>query len=265
MFHNNQLDNTTIVQYVTKVYIQNNYTLLGVFYSLAELATILKIPDSVLQAYINKYYETWEITNGMDSYDAMARGVGKMALFGALESAHMARKQLLTLDLSQNGQYQPFISSEVNKAIKNTMDGWSTVANLAEKLQPRGPSIQILNQNNQATQVHATITPTEAMKIVEAKMKDNPVFQVGSSAHVEYLLASPNLATSDIPEVVATMAGEAAVAAKVAKKKRAIEEEELSAQEAKDLEFIQSQILDEEEDTSTEQPAKATIVTFGMA
>lgn len=227
LYHTKQIEKQTVIRYIVKNYCSNNYMINGTFYTIQELSQALRTPESILQAYINEYYTNWSNTNQDDQLGLLARASLKSALFGSLESAQMALEQLSTLRFSQNGQYQPFISKEVNSALKNHMDAWKTVAELAEKLKPKAPSINILNQGGNAAIVHAQIGTTEALKLVEEKVKAMENFQLGSPGHMAYL-ASKSLQSEDIPNVVATEAQEQEIMAQLAKQK-ALEEEELGS------------------------------------
>lgn len=255
MYHNHQADKENVVQYIVRHYIQSNYTINGTFYSLLELSNLTQVPESVLQAYINKYYENMELlgTNGsqLEAQQAWARGVQKMALNLGLEGTHLAREQLLTLRLSQNGQYQPFMSKELNQAIKNYLDSAKTISEMAKSLQPSQPTISILNQQNQAMASHALLGPDEANRVIEAKLKETKGFEIGSDGHIQYLLNSGSL-NSQLPEVVATFHQEEELMAQEVAKKASMAEE-LNEKDIRSIHKFQDTILDDGDITEAEE------------
>lgn len=255
LYNNKQIDKENVLQYIVRIYVQSNYTIDGTFYTLLELSNILNTPDSILQRYINKYYENMETIGqtqeALNSQMAWARGVQKMALNLALEGTHFAREQLLTLRFSQNGQYQPFISKEVNSAIKIYADSTKTIAEMAKGLQPSQPTISILNQQGIAVAQHAALGPLEAMKLIEAKMTETMGFEIGSEGHIHYLINSPAL-IQGLPEVVATSNQEQELMAlEVAKK--ASKADELSDLDIRSIHKFQDSILDEDDITEAEE------------
>lgn len=105
------------------------------------------------------------------------------SFFGVQEAAHKASEQLSILASSQAQEYRPFISGEVNRALKNMLDSQKLMMEMAQMLQPKTPTISILNQNQMAVQNHAYLSPDGAQRLVEAKVQDMGLIP-GSDTHM---------------------------------------------------------------------------------
>lgn len=238
----NQSIKQNIISMYIKTYVQNNYTINGEYYSIEEVGTLLKVPVSILQCMLNEYMQNSEIQRNPEYSQAIARDIIFRANFLALEATHKARKQLLTLEYSQAGQYQPFISSEVNKAIKNVMDGANTMANLAEKMLPKTSAFNIINNGQTATVNNLILTPDMATKAIEDTLKSQ-YQEVGSEAHLA-LISSRNPSSSlALPTIEATAEIEATVEKKALQRK-AQDTEDLSNEELRELKSKQALIID---------------------
>jgi len=82
--------------------------------------------------------------------------------------SHLAEEQAVMLFNGQKGRYQPYHTSEVNKAIDNLTKALKMQLELARSLQDSHKDalqINILNQNTQENRTY--VTPEEALKISE--------------------------------------------------------------------------------------------------
>src|SRR5690606_28140464 len=77
-----------------------------------------------------------------------------------------AQRQLNILLAAQGHSYKPFISGEVNKALKLNMEATTNILNIAKSLQ--GPGSVVINNNN-APQQHNYLTTEQALEIMNNK------------------------------------------------------------------------------------------------
>lgn len=257
----NNLHANVIEAYVRQ-YVQNGYTINLQYYSIYEVSCILKVREEVVQMYINKYLKMAAGYRGWEEDFRLASDIKFQALKKSLEAIHKASEQLSLLQSSQGDGYKPFISSEVNKAIKVYIDSTKNAADIASTFEPKQATISILNQGQIGTLNTLILTPEMAQKAIESQLKTSN-FQLGSEAHLSLISASNpsnpsnlglNPSKSDegldrtqqglgkdlgseidfleLPEIVATKEIEREIEAQT-RKKKASNDEDLSIEEVR--------------------------------
>lgn len=119
------------VTFVLKDYITNGMKLLGKQVSIPELSTITNISvERIISELGNVSGMSTMFLEGREGLTKSARALAEVAIFWGLEDKHSAQKQAAILLGSQGDTYAPFISSEVNRAIKNNMEATSNIMKL---------------------------------------------------------------------------------------------------------------------------------------
>jgi hypothetical protein len=184
--------------------------------------------------YINKYLKTAAGYRGFEEDYRLASDIKFQALKKSLEAIHKASEQLSLLQSSQGDGYKPFISSEVNKALKVYIDSTKNASDIASTFEPKQATINILNQGQIGTLNTLILTPEMAQKAIESQLKTSN-FQLGSDAHLS-LISGPNPDESfnflELPEIVATKEIEREVELQ-AMEKKATDTDDLSIEEVK--------------------------------
>ena len=146
-------------------YIMNGLRVNGVLVSFKALSQALNMQPLELIAYINKAGKAM-IRDTEGAYLSFMAHAAQMAL----ADRHEAEEQLGTLKVAQGSQYQPFISSTVNDAIRGLMTSTKGILEIARAFKGTGPSIAIQQNANPINQLNQHyISTQEAMKLIEAK------------------------------------------------------------------------------------------------
>lgn len=232
-------------KHVIKHYLANNFTIDGTFTSISGLAMYLGINEKTALGYINRYMTA----NDRQLKPMMDGGLARVAIFGSFfgvqEAAHKASEQLSILASSQAGEYRPFISGEVNRAVKNLLDSQKLVMEMANMLQPKQPTIAITNQNNMAVQNHAYLSPDGAQKMIEAKVQDMGLMP-GSDAQLALIGPTMGFGNSDdgheglpgltsLPNIIANSAQEDELKAHIMKRRAMEENGEMDTKQEKEF------------------------------
>lgn len=220
-YPNQQQRKKAIQRSIIRHYVTHNYTIDGRYMDITQVCDMIGMNEIELLGITNRYLEVTGNTLQKVNQEKLARVLISRAIFGVQGAAHASLEQLSILASSQNGEYRPFISGEVNRAIKNVLDSQKMVLEMAQSLMPKTPTISILNQNNQATVNHAYLGPDEAQKLIEAKTEQMGI-KPGSEAHLQ-LLSGTSYQGQSLPGIIATSQDEEAFIAHTLKK-RALEE-----------------------------------------
>ena len=135
-----------------------------------------------------------------EKHEQLIEGLIGEQITWALEDRMEIVNQVNILKASQNGKYTPFISAELNKALKLRLDSSTSLQQLVRSMTGGGGSINIFqqfNQQNNNVEEAQYITIEEAREIVQQQaMLEN------KSEEAKYLEAQYDM--SALPEVVAT-------------------------------------------------------------
>lgn len=171
----------------------------GTTYDIQSLANSLKVPvesirihmrDQVLQSRVwdNEYQE--ELLKGL---------IGHMISW-TLEDRMRINGQINLLTASQGGQYKPFISAELNKAMKMGLESSTAMQSLIARLTGGGQTTNIFNmfqQNNEQKINNNFVTRDDVLEILAGEQKQLPKSEQALLLETRYDLSS-------LPEVVAT-------------------------------------------------------------
>lgn len=147
------------------------------FISIQELSTLYMIPIKRIHRYIASYKNHMgEIFNkGKDLQEMLQISVSH-CFSGAFEDKMLAYKQLQLLLKSQGDAYKPFISAEVNQSLKTLQAANVNIMGMLKMFMgtdAKGTTINIMQQNNQSTELNQYVTPDKALELIEQKGLNN--------------------------------------------------------------------------------------------
>ena len=156
-------------------------------------------------------------------HEKSARDI-KFRLFSEIwQSSQLAGRQAAMLFQEQEGQYVPFLSSATNQALANHVQAIKATVDTLKALEPSQPNILI--NNNLTQQTVAMITPYEATKLIEEKVKG---LGIGTEAHMAFL--DEGLEGLNLPDIVANPTEETSLTV-TQRNNLAMEAEDVEAEE----------------------------------
>lgn len=190
---------------IRSIYLQNwflnNGSVCGIYYSLNGLSLFLDVDTG----YIHDYIRDQVINNRLwdkDKQQEILQGLIGSQLSWAMEDRMNIMNQFEILRRSQNGKYTPFISAEVNKVLKLSLESSTSLQSLFRSLTGGGSTTNNfftqINQN-QNTQNNNGVSYEEALEIIEETQKALPQRERVSNA--KYIEEKYDL--SDLPAVCA--------------------------------------------------------------
>lgn len=158
-------------------YIQQGNHINGKPVTINTLAHFLSIPNTELLRMMNREHQ--RLSGMFDSTDANpnpARALLAMGLNWVLENLNISKSQLNMLMAAQQQSYQPFLTSEVNKAIANHTNALKPLLDSVKLLTDKSQTNPFASQSVQITNQY--ITTAEATKLLESpnhnSMLSNP-------------------------------------------------------------------------------------------
>lgn len=179
----------------------SNGNISGINYSQNDLALFLKVDISYIQLYMRDQVVSSKIWD-KDIQKELLEGLLGQQLAWTFEDRMEVQNQLELLKRSQGGRYAPFISSEVNKALKLKLETTTSLQSLVRSFTGggQGSSINIFNQFNQQNNGEKDgVTTREALEIIQEEQRKIPENERDTPAL--YIEAKYDLA--DLPEVCA--------------------------------------------------------------
>lgn len=166
----------------------------GIPMNLYEISNFLEVNPE----YVNKYLVDNLLSSRIwnkDSQEEIMNAVIGQSISWVLEDRLDIQNQVDILKASQGGEYKPFISAEVTKAIALKLSSSNTLQSVIKGLS--GSSINIFNQQNNET-TNIGYSQEEAMELIQSALKDkNPLTLIEEA---EYEL----IGLGELPEVIAT-------------------------------------------------------------
>ena len=191
------LDN--LYTYLVNQWYTNTGVVCGTHYDINSFASRYSIPRTFISNFMMETVcgsRLWD----KDKQEKLIEGLIGEQITWALEDRMEIVNQVNILKSSQQGKYTPFISAELNKALKLRLDSSSSLQQLVRSLAGGGGSINIFQQfNQQNNQVNEAqfITIDEARELIQQQsMLEN------KSEEAKYLEAQYDI--NSLPEVVAT-------------------------------------------------------------
>lgn len=169
-------------------------TLGGLPMNLYEISNFLEVgPD-----YVNKYLVDNLLSSRIwnkDSQEEIMNAVIGQSISWVLEDRLDIQNQVDILKHSQGGEYKPFISAEVTKAIALKLSSSNTLQSVIKGLS--GSSINIFNQQNNETN-NIGYSQEEAMEVIQNALQNTSPLTLIEEAEFELI------GMGELPEVVAT-------------------------------------------------------------
>ena len=170
----------------------------GQTYDIQSLANSLKVPvesirihmrDEVLKSRVWDSEHQEELLNGL---------IGQMISW-TLEDRIRINGQINLLTASQGGTYKPFISAELNKAMKMGLESSTAMQSLIARLTGGGTTniFNMFQQNNEQNIQNNFVTRDDVLEIIAGEQKQLPKSEQAKLLESRYDLSS-------LPEVVAT-------------------------------------------------------------
>lgn len=185
--------------YLVNQWYTNTGVVCGTHYDINSFASRYSIPRTWISNFMMETVcgsRLWD----KDKQEKLIEGLIGEQITWALEDRMEIVNQVNILKSSQQGKYTPFISAELNKALKLRLDSSSSLQQLVRSLAGGGGSINIFQQfNQQNNQVNEAqfITIDEARELIQQQsMLEN------KSEEAKYLEAQYDI--NSLPEVVAT-------------------------------------------------------------
>lgn len=112
----------SLKQIIIHHYLRNNFSYCGRYMNIETFANLIKETPISIQKYMASYGKALSDLNDELTNKDMFRVLSNSVFNFCLEDRSLAHQQLSLLLQSQGSSYAPFISGEVNKAIKLMMD-----------------------------------------------------------------------------------------------------------------------------------------------
>lgn len=199
-YHQNK-DPQILIQvknYLINQWLMNNGVLCGIPYDINSFSQRLGIDINEVRLFMRDKVLNSKIWD-KDRQEEIVQSLMGEQLAWALEDRMEISHQLDILRNSQNGKYTPFISAEVNKALKLKLEASTSLQSIVRTL-VGGSTTNIFNQFNQQInnqQQEDTISIEEARSIILESQQ-----ALDKTAEVKYLEQAYDIGS--LPEVVAT-------------------------------------------------------------
>ena len=187
---------SNLYKYFVNQWFMNNGTICGKPYDSNQLCMVFNIAPSYLKEFIQETVIGSSIFS-MTSDTQVIEGLIGEQLKWVIEDRMEAAQQVNLLRESQGGKYSPFISAELNKALKLKQESATAINNVIRNL-TGGNSVNIFTQINQQNnqQINQGISIEEAREIVMESQKVLPKSEEAKLLEAKY-------AMDELPEVVA--------------------------------------------------------------
>lgn len=164
-------------RHLLRHYLNTGFTYCGVNYSLEQWSIVSQIPvEETMDAITEKGKDTFLQIDPQEQGDSLRALLG-ISLSGSLSDRSMAQQQLNVLLKAQDGAYKPFISGEVNKALKLMMESTQGILSVAKSLQGPGGSVTINNGPHIENQQNNYLTTEKALEIIDTKASEGSILQ----------------------------------------------------------------------------------------
>lgn len=185
-----------LYRYFVNQWFMNNGVICGTPYDTNQLVSTFHIPPSIIKDFMVDSILSSQVINISNNPDMIENLIGEQ-LKWVLEDRMEASQQVNILRTSQGGKYAPFISSELNKALKLKQDSTTAISTLIRNL-TGGNSVNIFTQINQQNnqQVNQGITIAEARELIMESQKVLPKSEEAKLLEAKYDIG-------ELPEVVA--------------------------------------------------------------
>ncbi len=199
-----QINKDNIKEHITKHYINTNYMYC---HKPMNIETFSQYTNIDIE-YINNMIITLGQTQFNNMIEGDQQGFLRAILSGSLKNALSDRSTALQhqniLLAEQQGRYIPFVSAEVTKAIKLTMDSNTNVLNILSKITGPNAGITINNNLSQEQNQAQGLNVVQALELIKSQANSShsiPLLEDPSQKEALYI----EYGIHDMPEVNATM------------------------------------------------------------
>ena len=171
----------------------------GQTYDIQSLANSLKIPVESIRIHMRDEVLKSRVWDSEHQEELLKGLIGQMISW-TLEDRIRINGQINLLTASQGGTYKPFISAELNKAMKIGLESSTAMQSLIARLTGGGQTTNIFNmfqQNNEQKIQNNFVTRDDVLEIISGEQKQLPKSEQAKLLESRYDLSS-------LPEVVAT-------------------------------------------------------------
>lgn len=185
-----------LYNYVIHNWILNNGKFGSLPMDVNTLAKTLGISIEYIQVYMRDQILTSKIWQP-EIQQELINGLLGQQLAWALEDRMEINQQVDILKASQNGHYTPFISAELNKALKLRLDTSASLQQVIRTFTGGSTTNIFMQQNNNNVHQNNYISREEAMELIT----ENSGFLEGKSDQAKYLEQAYDL--KQLPQIVA--------------------------------------------------------------
>jgi len=182
-------------------YIRTGFMFNGRSMSIEQFCIHTKIdPDRVFHQVTERGKDRFGMVDQEEQGDHLRALLG-IAISGALSDRSAALQQLNILQSAQGQTYKPFVSGEVNKALKLTMESTQGILQIAKSLGgTQGLNVVINNNQGDSNTQHNYLTSDKALELMGDKDKGPRL--INNQRDKDALFAKHNI--QGMPEVKAT-------------------------------------------------------------
>ena len=197
----NKQHSSQTITHIIDHYINTNYTYCGTPMNIETFSSYIGIDPIIITERIINISQVQYGNLDIDSQDEKFRALIFMALKNSLSDRSTALQHQHILLAEQGNKYIPFISSEVTKAIKLSMDANTNIMNTISKFIPQGTQVNIQNNLQQDQSQEQGLTVTAALDLIRSQANSTTLQNDAPAMEAIYL--SYDIAS--MPEVNATL------------------------------------------------------------
>lgn len=171
----------------------------GQTYDIQSLANSLNVQVEDIRIHMRDEVLKSRVWDSEHQEELLKGLIGQMISW-TLEDRIRINGQINLLTASQGGTYKPFISAELNKAMKMGLESSTAIQSLVARLTGGGQTTNIFNmfqQNNEQNIQNNFVTRDDVLEILAGEQKQLPKSEQAKLLESRYDLSS-------LPEVVAT-------------------------------------------------------------
>lgn len=182
--------------YILGQWSMGNGMICGVHYSIAQLASYLGVDPETIKVYMRDKVLNSRVWD-KEQQEKILMGLLGEQLVWAMEDRMDIASQVQILQEAQGNKYVPYLTAELNKALKLRLDSSSSIQNIVRNMSGGGSTNifnQIINSGN-TVQQQQYITFDEARELIENRQSEN-ITEEAKLLETKYDIKS-------LPEVVA--------------------------------------------------------------
>lgn len=127
-------------------YIRNNFSYCGIFMNIETFSRFINIEQTKIMGYIQSYGKAMAMVNKEIIGGDLSRALTNFSLNWVLEDRSAIQQQLTILTAEQQNSYKPFLTGEVNRTLKLSMESTMNAMQLLRSL--GGGIAPMLNGDN---------------------------------------------------------------------------------------------------------------------